>query len=282
MNAAIDEAFHALRTFGRRILHQPIEGALFRQQIGLRRLLGNLLNRGFRFTQRHRREARDAPRQSLDEGAEFRVRQGPIDPAVLSGFLGAEVVSTENDLRSAPPTEHARETRGAARAGQDAERDFRLTEDGFADRREAHVERQRDFASAAARHALDLRDRDLRQAPQSLENLVRDRKLLDGRTGRRRTLQDHFDIAVRDSGIGMSPSQVSRIFDPFSQADDSIEERFGGTGLGLAITRELVHAMGGEIRVESELGRGSTFTLHLPLDLDRFLRRAIFDALGDA
>ena len=66
-------------------------------------------------------------------------------------------------------------------------------------------------------------------------------------------------FSVKDSGIGISPEQKMKIFEPFMQADDGIARRFGGTGLGLSISSEIVQKMGSHIEVESELGKGSTF-----------------------
>jgi PAS domain S-box-containing protein len=68
-------------------------------------------------------------------------------------------------------------------------------------------------------------------------------------------------VAVGDSGIGMKPDVLNRIFTPFSQADTSITRRFGGTGLGLSISKQIAEALGGRIEVASEFGKGSTFTL---------------------
>ena len=74
-----------------------------------------------------------------------------------------------------------------------------------------------------------------------------------------------LSFEVEDSGIGMTPDQISQLFTPFHQADSSTTRKFGGTGLGLSITRRLVEAMGGLITVRSELGSGSCFRVEIPL-----------------
>jgi signal transduction histidine kinase len=79
--------------------------------------------------------------------------------------------------------------------------------------------------------------------------------------------KDWIEFSVRDSGIGMTPEQAKKIFDAFTQADPSTTRKYGGTGLGLTITRKFCHMMGGDIRVESALGKGAVFTISLPAEV---------------
>src|SRR5262249_12224193 len=72
------------------------------------------------------------------------------------------------------------------------------------------------------------------------------------------------EIAVVETGIGMTAGQISRLFEGIYQGDSSTARQYGGTGLGLAITRRLCQMMGGDVTAASELGKGSTFTVRLP------------------
>jgi signal transduction histidine kinase len=82
------------------------------------------------------------------------------------------------------------------------------------------------------------------------------RRVADGR--------DWIELAVADSGIGMTAEQQAKLFEEFTQADATTAQRFGGTGLGLAIARKLARMMGGDVTVTSEPGKGSVFTVRLP------------------
>ena len=85
---------------------------------------------------------------------------------------------------------------------------------------------------------------------------LRARRMADG--------GDWIELAVSDTGIGMTPEQQAKLFEEFSQADATTAQRFGGTGLGLAIARKLARMMGGDVTVTSEPGKGSAFTVRLP------------------
>jgi signal transduction histidine kinase len=97
------------------------------------------------------------------------------------------------------------------------------------------------------------------------EVTLKAQRLVDG--------HDWIEIAVADSGIGMTSEQQTKLFEEFSQADASTAQRFGGTGLGLAITRKLARMMGGDVMVASEPGEGSVFTVRLPVGTDKCSQR---------
>ena len=110
---------------------------------------------------------------------------------------------------------------------------------------------------------------DALRVSQILHNLISNAIKFTDRGGVTLSLRDLPDgrlhLEVKDSGIGMTPEQLERLFDEFEQADGSVTRRFGGTGLGMSIVRRLAHMMGGMIGVDSEPGRGTTVSVTLAL-----------------
>ncbi len=92
--------------------------------------------------------------------------------------------------------------------------------------------------------------------------------------------QVQLAFTVSDTGIGMNAQQISRLFQPFSQADTTVTRKFGGTGLGLVISKQLVELMGGHIGVKSELGQGSDFEFTATFGLGREARKLVQPALN--
>jgi signal transduction histidine kinase len=90
-------------------------------------------------------------------------------------------------------------------------------------------------------------------------------------TAKRVVNDEHDDLVVDviDTGIGIAPDQITHLFEKFTVADDTSTSKYGGTGLGLALSQKLCKLMGGEVTVESELGEGSRFTIHMPLTAGR-------------
>ena len=85
--------------------------------------------------------------------------------------------------------------------------------------------------------------------------------------------EDQLEVRISDTGIGMTPEQSAKIFDPFVQADTSVTRKFGGTGLGLSISKRIVEALGGEISVSSELGKGTELTFMIDIGDCKSTRR---------
>lgn len=100
---------------------------------------------------------------------------------------------------------------------------------------------------------------------------VRARRITDRRVG--------FEFEVRDSGAGIAPADLDRLFQPFTQVDASSTRRFGGTGLGLTIARRMANIMGGDIQVRSTLGAGSVFTFSCEADVVEWARVEVAEAI---
>ena len=113
---------------------------------------------------------------------------------------------------------------------------------------------------------------DRQRLEQILRNLISNAVKFTGKGGKVTVGMDIKDevvsFSVTDTGIGIPANKQEIIFKAFEQADGSTKRKYGGTGLGLSISRELAHALGGEIYLQSEEGRGSCFTLYLPLKFD--------------
>ena len=88
-----------------------------------------------------------------------------------------------------------------------------------------------------------------------------------------------FDFAIKDSGAGISPEDLARLFQPFTQVDASSTRRFGGTGLGLTIARRMANIMGGDIKVDSVVGEGSTFTFSVEAEVVEWTLVAAAEAI---
>jgi signal transduction histidine kinase len=98
---------------------------------------------------------------------------------------------------------------------------------------------------------------------------------------RARVVEDKVELTIADTGIGIPPEFLERIFDPFWQVEQKATRRAGGTGLGLSVSRRLARMLGGEISVTSTVGRGSTFLVVLPAAAPRSARVGSPSRAGD-
>jgi len=133
------------------------------------------------------------------------------------------------------------------------------------------VEKNHSALEVSCPQGIGMMHADLTRVRQILFNLLGNAAKFTqgGRVGltvclRRLGGRDWIELAVSDTGIGLSPEQQRRLFQSFTQADPSTSRKYGGTGLGLVISRRFAQMMGGDIQVESELGRGSVFSVRLP------------------
>ena len=82
------------------------------------------------------------------------------------------------------------------------------------------------------------------------------------------TFENDIKFAVTDTGIGMNKEQLGKVFDEFTQAEASTAKDYGGTGLGLPISKKMTEMMGGKMEVESEEGKGTTFSITIPIEIE--------------
>jgi signal transduction histidine kinase len=80
---------------------------------------------------------------------------------------------------------------------------------------------------------------------------------------------DQVQFSVSDTGIGIAPEHHAAVFDDFSQVDSPVQKRLRGTGLGLALSKHLAHLLGGRVTIASEFGKGSVFSVILPVQLNK-------------
>jgi PAS domain S-box-containing protein len=139
------------------------------------------------------------------------------------------------------------------------------------------VEKNSNYLEVACEGELGTMHSDLTKVRQMLFNLLSNAckftengtiKLEASREDGANGQDDTMVFRISDSGIGMTPEQITQLFEAFTQAEASTTRRYGGTGLGLAITRHFCELMGGEVQVESEPGVGSTFTIELPATVE--------------
>jgi signal transduction histidine kinase len=139
--------------------------------------------------------------------------------------------------------------------------------------REMAREKKLDFAIELAPGLPETIRTDATRVKQVLKNLLANAFKFTRQGGVRLAIRPHgpksIAFAVSDTGIGIPPDKQRIIFEAFQQADGSTSRQYGGTGLGLSIRRELTRLLGGELEVASEAGKGSTFTLILPLADER-------------
>ena len=141
---------------------------------------------------------------------------------------------------------------------------------------QASVEEKANTLEVRSASGLGTMRADLSKVRQSLFNLLSNAckftergriTLTVSRTSDSLSSADWITFRISDTGIGITPEQMAKLFQPFTQADASTTRQYGGAGLGLAITKRFCQMMGGDITVDSEVGKGSTFTIRLPTQI---------------